>query len=312
MRRDAEKTDKSSAHHRHFGNGGIVLLPLTEDGTMREFPVPIVAFGAGSQPAAEALDYLPLPQEMTTFALPATNLEADPEVLETACAVIENLRVAMRAGNNVTIELLGLPTKVVELINQSLGHGEVSILVRKPGNLRIQETVFAGIWRVQEIAADGIILRDALCACAIPSEVRQSALSGAAENISAPPLKHGIMNAPAILNELRDRSGKHRVGQSAHIVNLSLLPVSPEDLQYLFEAFGTGAVSILSRGYGNCRITSTRLPNVWWVQYFNSMDQIILNTIEVVDVPEVALAAAEDYQDSAERLGEWLAVMREQ
>ena len=88
--------------------------------------------------------------------------------------------------------------------------------------------------------------------------------------------------------------------------------MSPEDLQYLFDAFGTGTVSILSRGYGNCRITSTGLNHVWWVQYFNSMDQIILDTLEVVDVPEVAQAAADDYADSVERLGEWLAVMQEE
>ncbi|VAY89035.1 Hydrogenase expression/formation protein HupH (fragment) [mine drainage metagenome] len=88
--------------------------------------------------------------------------------------------------------------------------------------------------------------------------------------------------------------------------------MSPEDLAYLYDAFGTGTVSILSRGYGNCRITSTRLANVWWVQYFNSTDQIILNTLEVVDVPEVALAADEDFLESVVRLGEWLSVMREQ
>jgi hydrogenase-1 operon protein HyaF len=41
------------------------------------------------------------------------------------------------------------------------------------------------------------------------------------------------------------------------------------------------------------------------------MDQIILNTIEVVEVPEVALASKEDYEESAERLQEWLGVMRE-
>lgn len=278
---------------------------------MRDFPIPVVAFGVGSQTEAEKVDYLPLPQEMTTFALPTYNLEADPEILEGACNVIENLRTVMQEGSNANIELLGLPTKVIELINQSLGHGEVSVLVREPGNLHIQETVFAGVWRVQEISGQGVVLRDSLHACAIPSEVRQSALLGAIGDISAPPLRQGIMNAPAILNELLERSGKHQAGQAAHVINLSLLPMSPEDLEYLFEAFGTGTVSILSRGYGNCRITSTRLANVWWVQYFNSMDQIILNTIEVVDVPEVALAADEDYQDSAERLGEWLAVMRE-
>jgi len=279
---------------------------------MRDFPIPVVAFGVGSQPEAEEVDYLPLPHEMETFSLPVYNLEAEPEILEAACAIIDNLRDSMQAGNNVSIELLGLPGKVVDLINQSLGHGEVSVLVREPSNLHIQETVFAGVWRVQEISEQGVMLRDVLHACAIPPEVKQSALSGATGKVSAPPLRPGIMNAPAILNELLERSSKHQVGQPAHVLNLSLLPMSPEDLEYLHDAFGTGTVSILSRGYGNCRITSTRLPNVWWVQYFNSMDSIILNTIEVVEVPEVALAADEDYQDSAERLSEWLAVMREE
>jgi hydrogenase-1 operon protein HyaF len=279
---------------------------------MKAFPVPVVAFGVGSQVEEEVVDYLPLPHEMTTFSQPNYNLEADPEILAAACVVIENLRNAMNSGSNVCLELLGLPDKVVELINESLGHGEVSVLVREPSNLRIQETVFAGVWRVQEVSAQGVLLRDSLYACAIPPEVQQSALAGVAGEIVAPPPGQGIMNAPAILNELLERSAKHQSGQAAHVINLSLLPMSPEDLEYLFNAFGTGTVSILSRGYGNCRITSTRLANVWWVQYFNSMDQIILNTLEVVDVPEVALAAEEDYQDSAERLGEWLSVMREQ
>ena len=277
---------------------------------MRDFPIPVV--GIGSQPVEEVVDYLPLPQEMTTFALPVYNLEADPEVLQAACEVIENLRAAMQVGSDAKFELLGLPSQVVELINQSLGHGEVSVLVREPGNLHIQETVFAGVWRVQEIAETGAILRDTLHACFIPPEVQQSALSGVSGEVIAPSPGQGIMNAPAILNELIERSSKHKAGQAAHVINLSLLPMSPEDLQYLFDAFGTGTVSILSRGYGNCRITSTRLANVWWVQYFNSMAAIILNTIEVVDIPEVALAAEEDFEESAERLGEWLGVMREQ
>jgi hydrogenase-1 operon protein HyaF len=40
------------------------------------------------------------------------------------------------------------------------------------------------------------------------------------------------------------------------------------------------------------------------------MDTLILNTIEVSDVPEVAQASQEDYEDSIERLGEWLQVMQ--
>jgi hydrogenase-1 operon protein HyaF len=65
-------------------------------------------------------------------------------------------------------------------------------------------------------------------------------------------------------------------------------------------------VAILSRGYGDCRITSTAVPHIWWVRYHNSMGTLILNTLEVTDVPQVACAAPEDLKDSASRLGELL------
>ena len=39
------------------------------------------------------------------------------------------------------------------------------------------------------------------------------------------------------------------------------------------------------------------------------MDRPILNTLEVVDVPEVALAAKEDWEDTLERLNEWIAAL---
>ena len=68
---------------------------------------------------------------------------------------------------------------------------------------------------------------------------------------------------------------------------------------------------MISRGFGNCRITSTGARDVWRVQYFNSMNTLILNTIEVVDVPEVALAATEDLVDSRERLAELVTWMSE-
>ena len=280
---------------------------------MKEFPIPVVPFGPGSQPEEEEVNFLPMPREMETFSMPALQLEADPEILATACDLLERLHSAMQGvpvngPDGPRIDLGGLPQAVVDLINQSLGHGEVSIMVREPVACRIQETIFAGIWRVQELSPQDTLLRDTLVASAIPYIVQQSAQL-AATGVKAPPLPDGIMNAPAVLNELLDQSRRYRNGQPAHVVNLSLLPMSPQDLEYLAEALGAGSVTMLSRGYGNCRITSTRLAHVWWVQYFNSTDQIILNTLEVVDVPEVG---AEDYADSIERLGEWLSVMREE
>lgn len=284
---------------------------------MKEFPIPVVAFGPGSQPDAEEANFLPMPRDMETFSMPVSHLEADPDVLVAVCELLETLRSSMSDASHTgpgraRVELAEVAPRVVELINQSLGHGEVSVVVREPVAFRIQETIFAGVWRIQELSAQGVLQRDTLSAGAIPHVVPQSAAMAASGGIKPPLLRDGIMNAPAVLNELQDRSRSYHVGQPAHVINLSLLPMSPEDLEYLVEVLGIGAVTILSRGYGNCRITSTRLAHVWWVQYFNSMDQIILNTLEVVDVPEVAQAAEEDYVDSIERLGEWLSAMREE
>jgi hydrogenase-1 operon protein HyaF len=39
------------------------------------------------------------------------------------------------------------------------------------------------------------------------------------------------------------------------------------------------------------------------------MDTLILNSIEVIGMPEVALASDEDFSDSIERLREYLAMM---
>jgi hydrogenase-1 operon protein HyaF len=90
-------------------------------------------------------------------------------------------------------------------------------------------------------------------------------------------------------------------------VNLTLLPMSNEDIGFMDHHLGTGRVLILSRGYGNCRITNTRVPNTWRVVYYNSQDVVILNTVEVTALPEVAMAAKEDLEDSFERLTEVLA-----
>lgn len=99
-----------------------------------------------------------------------------------------------------------------------------------------------------------------------------------------------------------DKSASYQKGQIPHVINLTLLPHTEGDLEWLDAALGEGAVTILSRGYGNCRVTATALSKVWRVQFFNSMDTLILDTFEVTDMPEVALAADEDLRDSDARI----------
>jgi len=114
----------------------------------------------------------------------------------------------------------------------------------------------------------------------------------------------GAMNSPALLAEIGSQMAARGVGDSAHVINLTLFPMTPEDHVVIEQALPVGPVAMISRGFGNCHVTSTGLADVWRVQYFNNMNTLILNTIEIVDVPEVALAAAEDLEDSRERLSE--------
>jgi len=120
----------------------------------------------------------------------------------------------------------------------------------------------------------------------------------------------GVVNAPALVSELTDRSRAWRPGAEPPVVNRTLLPHTPQDLDYLGAALGQGSVTALSRGYGNCRVTATGLAPVWRVQFFNSMDSLILDSFEVTGVPEAVLAAAEDFADSAQRLCEVLEAIR--
>lgn len=277
---------------------------------MKPFPIPVVALGPGSQPDEEPLQYIASPGAMAIFQPPTHRRAATAEALAGARALLSGFADQMEragfGGSNVHISLESHDPEVVEEVNELLGHGEVSALVGATRPIRIQESAFAGIWRVQTVREDGSLESDHIEAGAIPDALRERAGAARRTPVDLAPDGPDVMNGPAILSELVDAATRYKVGADAHVVNLTLLPVTPEDLDFLAARLGAGAITILSRGYGNCRITSTGLPHTWWVQYFNSTDQLILNTIEVVEVPVVALAASEDYQDSIDRLREWI------
>jgi hydrogenase-1 operon protein HyaF len=274
---------------------------------MMTLPLPVVAHrpvvGPGSQPAGDETPLtLDVSGDVHTFRPPLTDLDAPAEVLAAALGFLRELLAAMRAtpygaASPVRYSLLDMAPAVLAEVNELLGDGEVSVL--GGGDLRAQETAFTGLWRIR---GEGI---DAVEASPFPSDLRALAMARDAKAEAAEPPAH-LMNAPAIHHEIVALSGQWMPGREAHVINLSLLPVTPDDLAWLDGRFGRTGFSILSRGFGNCRITAAALPHVWWVQYFNGMEKLILNSIEVVDVPSVALAAAEDYAATIERLDEWI------
>lgn len=274
---------------------------------MKPFAIPVVA--APDFLAADSeLQYAPLPP-LETFAMPIPPQPGSAAAGSAAAELIGRLLEPMRrhAGGDDSwrLDLSGVDAEVLTLVNQALGEGDVSILVaasgREPG-LRIQETAFTGLWRVRSFSADEVLLHDELEIAGIPAAVRQRAARNTGNDFAVGELPPGLMNAPALLAELASQLEQRSDDAPPHIVNLTLLPMQPEDLQVVDAWLGEGPVRMLSRGFGNCRITASRLRNLWRVQYFNSMETRILDTIEVTEMPSVALATPEDIADSAERL----------
>jgi hydrogenase-1 operon protein HyaF len=278
---------------------------------MKPFPIPVVPFGPGSQLDEDAeLDYLSMPQAMHTYVAPilpepeqVAGLDDAKRVLR---AVLGALDAALAGRAPVPVLLGEIDAANLALVNQVLGEGEVSARIDHDGVTLIQEAVFAGVWRCVRKQGERVLL-DMVSVGPVPSGLVAAAIAGAGDGTGlAAALPAGVMNAPSILAELADHVARWRPGMPAHVINLSLLPLSPPDRQALDGRIGAGSVLILSRGYGNCRISSTGVPNCWRVVYYNSQDEIILDTLEVVDIPEVACAAPEDLADSHERLSEVL------
>jgi hydrogenase-1 operon protein HyaF len=270
------------------------------------FQLPPQGFGPGSQPADTDGDiaWLPMPSGMRTYAPHLPDI-ADARAAQGALDLLARIAGAADAaaqGEPGTVFETGtLSPAARALLTETLGEGEVSLKARGIPAIAAQESVFAGVW---SLAGAGI---DRVEVASVPAIALSRAFL--AERPAIGPLarrRPGVVNAPALLAELLDRSARFAPGGPPHVVNLTLLPHTEDDLLWLDEALGLGSVTLLSRGYGNCRIAATALPHVWRVQFFNSMDTLILDTFEVTAMPETARAAPEDLADSAARIREVL------
>ena len=278
--------------------------------------------GPGSQPPeadGAHLDILQLPEEMATFRMPEPPQLGCQDDYQLGLELLQRLQeatVRQAARNGQGAEVLELPEldeENLDLIDQLLGEGEVAMRFQsRHCSARIQESVLAGIWRVRYFDADGELTQDMIEVAPVPRLCRRHVFRHAAHRVELQreSIPEGVRNAPPLLAEINDKVAGYRPGAANHVINLTLLPQTEEDLAFLTKRLGEGPLSILSRGYGNCRITSTAVEHVWWVQYFNSQDKNILNTLEIGDVPAAALAAQEDIRESAQRLSEILETYR--
>jgi hydrogenase-1 operon protein HyaF len=255
--------------------------------------------------------YIDMPRSMSSYSAPAM---PDPETMRRLDGARETMRWLQAAltdqeesAQPLLADLSGLDADSREVVHQVLGEGEVSISVSGEANARVQESVLAGVWRILHLDDAGGVVADLLEVAPYPY-----ILSIAFENSRPLDTTAGgdgaeMANARPILIELAEAARKYAADGTEHSINFSLLPTTDEELAFIDARLGRGPIDILSQAYGKCQVISTATPNVWWVRYYNGMDKLILNSIEVAAVPSVVRAAEEDLRDSAVRLQEILA-----
>jgi hydrogenase-1 operon protein HyaF len=278
----------------------------------KPFPIPVVSVGAGSQEEGEEqLSYIDMPKEMNTFSMPTFPEPEDVRDAPEARAAIRWLAGATRdwrpGAPNPSFDLAVLAAHDLEVVDQILGEGEVSIFVSGEPETRIQESVFPGVWRLRRAAAGNHSPEtDRIEVGPVPAIALDAARAGSRAEVPVIEAPADAVGARPIIEEITHQTATRSADDPAHVINLSLLPMSPQDAEHLGAVLAAGPVRILSRGYGNCRITSTVVRDTWWVQYVNGYGITMVDSIEVTDVPEVAVASAEDIAESASRLQEAL------
>lgn len=231
-----------------------------------------------------------------------------------AAAVVSTLLAEVRAGLLAAAEagdkaparvisLDGLDAEAHRILSEVLGEGEVKAIVTVNGQeTRVQESVMPGLWRV--LSPDGASIEVGI----VPSLLRDvgRTLPLGLDLPKDGALPEGAMNVLPVLGELHSAVQDYETNGDEREINLTLLPMTPVDQFVLEGAVGVGPVDILSLGYGNCRVQAGARRHLWRVRFFNSDDSLILDTLQVGDVPVAARATIEDITDSAERLGDIL------
>ena len=143
---------------------------------MTSISLPII--GQNSQPPEEdgvELDYLPMPEEMAIYRMPQVSVDLNGVDLAQAKSVLQQLEHDLAAYPAVsnTNDLTGLDSTNRRFIDEVLGEGEVSIICAGEPKLRIQESVLAGEWRLQQVNARQQIVSDALEVGIIPEQLLQ-------------------------------------------------------------------------------------------------------------------------------------------
>ncbi|MEM8800656.1 MAG: hydrogenase expression/formation protein [Pseudomonadota bacterium] len=263
----------------------------------------------GADEGGDALKVLGLPSANSMFAGRDVRADEDagPAVFASLTRVYQALQELVNDGRAWRFRIDHLAETDRKMLLDALGDGEVSVVitgVKGEGDVQISESVLPGVWKGRAETTEGTLGAEWIEVGAAPRALRELAATRPRDTLPVETLTppRGAMNVMSVLAEIKERAAEWQPGVPNHVFNFTLFPMSPADSAFLAKTLGESGVRVSSGGYGAARVIMTGIKNVWAVQYLNGLGTVILDTIEVGDVPDAVLASQEDFEDSADRL----------
>jgi hydrogenase-1 operon protein HyaF len=117
------------------------------------------------------------------------------------------------------------------------------------------------------------------------------------------PSHHGRTgNAPPLLREISELLRRLLETGETAAIDLSALPLTPADLDWLREKLGEGEIAVTLQASGESTLNETACPGVWWVTHLNEQGVVSSQFIEVTFVPELVKAHPQDVKIGWEHL----------
>ena len=113
--------------------------------------------------------------------------------------------------------------------------------------------------------------------------------------ISTPSAEPGLTgNAQPLLRELAEPVKRLLESGEASAIDLSALPLTPADLDWLRAQLGQGEIAVTLQANGESTLNETACPGIWWVTHHNAQGAVTAQFIEVAFVPELVKAHPQD------------------
>lgn len=95
-------------------------------------------------------------------------------------------------------------------------------------------------------------------------------------------------------------------GRSGAIDFQSLPPMGPAAYDFLKRWLSVGEVTATVAGLGRTEIRETHYPGVWWLTHRNDSDEIVQESVEVTEIPEILRSHREDIRSGLRTMSEHL------